>query len=150
MTDAVITVNRMAVTPAMKAHPLATQGGLTMLSHLIEADRVWTSCTKPQRALLAELCPQAVEVLLERGGLAADEMPLLPARVTTVSREALRRRGLLDDADRLTGCAVHAWFYAGRLKAVSAEDSAGIAEDVAFERTQDAATRYQEDPEGNQ
>lgn len=146
MTDAVITVNRMAVTPAMKAHPLATQGGLTMLSHLIEADRVWTSCTKPQRALLERLCPPVVEALLARGALSEDDMPALPARATAATRAALRRRGLINDDGRLTACAVHAWFYAGRLKAVSAEDAAGIDEEAAFERTHmDAATRYEEE-----
>ena len=116
MTEPVLTVNRVPVTDAMRKHPLATESGLSMMMNLLEGDRVWSACTKPQRALLAELCPPAVAALLVRGELSTEDMPLLPERVTAASRTAMQRRGLVDDAGRLTGCAVHAWFYAGRTK----------------------------------
>ena len=113
MTE-VLTINRLPVTD--KEHPLATMSGVTLMAHLIESDRVWMSATKPQRALLAELCPPVIEVLVERGALAANELPVLPDRVTVASRVSMQRRGLVDDDGRLTGAAVHAWFYAGRTK----------------------------------
>lgn len=144
MTVNVLTVNRIPVTETMKTHPLATRSGIAMLSHLIEADQVWSSCTKPQRSLLAELCPPAVAVLLEQGALKLADMPVLPDRVMAATRAAMRRRGLINDDGRLTGCAVHAWFYAGRLKEVSAADAVGIDEETTQERTQDAVSRYQD------
>lgn len=149
MPDPVLSVCRVPVTQDMKTHPLATRSGISMLVHLIEAGKVWDGCTKPQRALLAELCRPVVETLLARDSLTAEDMPELPFKTSDRTREALRRRGLIDDRDRLTGCAIHAWFYAGRLKSnqagVSAEAREEIAADVHAERTADADTRYRED-----
>ena len=116
MTEQVLTVRRVPVTQSMKTHPLATQSGITMFVHLLEADKVWSGCTRPQRALLAELVPPVVEVLLAKDALSVEDMPMLPERVSRSSWAAMQRRGLADDRGRLTGCAVHAWFYAGRLK----------------------------------
>lgn len=116
MTEPVLTVRRVPVTQSMKEHPLATQQGIGMFVHLLEADKVWSSCTKPQRDLLSELVPSVVEVMLAKDSLTVEDMPVLPERVSRSSWAAMQRRGLADDRGRLTGCAVHAWFYAGRLK----------------------------------
>ena len=111
MTDAVLTVKRFPVTETMKTHPLATLSGITMLAHLVEADRTWTACTRPQRELLAALCPPVAGVLMERGAVTAADMPSLPDRVSAQSRAAMARRGLVDEQGRLTAVAVHAWLY---------------------------------------
>jgi len=116
MPDPVLSVRRVPVTDDMRSHPLATESGISMMVNLLEAGRVWDSCTKPQRALLSELCPPVVESLLSQGQLSSEDMPELPFKIGQSTRDALRRRGLVDDRDRLTGCAVHAWFYAGQLK----------------------------------
>lgn len=116
MTNPVVSVRRVPVTDEMKSHPLATESGISMFMHLIEAGKVWDRCTKPQRALLAELVPPVVDELLAKDALTVADMPVLPERVTAASRAALRRRGLVDDSGRLTGCAVHTWYWAGRLK----------------------------------
>jgi len=123
MTEPVLTVNRVPVTESMKTHPLATQPGINMFVHLLEADMVWSGCTTPQRALLADLVPPVVDVTMAKDSLSVEDMPVLPERVTAASRAAMRKRGLVDDAGRLTACAVHAWFYAGRLKQADGDAS---------------------------
>jgi hypothetical protein len=116
MTEPVLTVNRLPVTQEARKYPLATQSGIAMFVHVVEACQVWSKCTKPQRALLAELVPPVVDVMLAKGFLSMEDMPLLPGRVSRATIAAMQRRGLVDDQFRLTGCAVHAWFYAGRSK----------------------------------
>lgn len=108
MTEQVLTIRRV---PSMK-YPLANRRGIEMFGHLVEAAMVWSRCTKPQKALLAELVPPVVEVWLERGSLSVEDLPMLPERVSRSSWAALRRRGLADDQGRLTWRAVHTWFYA--------------------------------------
>jgi hypothetical protein len=99
----------------MTEHPLASLTGITALLNMVRADQVWSSCTKPQQALLAELCPP-VMANADEGSIPEEVLPVLPFAVPDRTREALRRRGLIDHRDRLTTRAVHAWFYAGRLK----------------------------------
>lgn len=112
----VLTVERRPITPAVAAHPLATRTGIALLGHLISADVAWSGCTKPQRTLLAELCPPVVEELLRGGALVVEQLPMLPAGTRRVMRDALHRRGLVDEHGRLTGKAVHAWYYAVKFK----------------------------------
>lgn len=111
MTEPILTATKRPVTEAVAKHPLATQTGLNLMMHLIEAATVWSGCTKPQRALLNELCPPVAARLVAEGSLTADDMPMLPERVTVRSFEAMQRRGLVDDRGRLTGRAIHAWYY---------------------------------------
>lgn len=116
MAEPVLTAERVAVPEAAGEYPLANQAGLSMLTNLLVADKAWSACTKPQKALLSELCPPVAEQLLEMRELTAEDMPVLSSEIRTVTRAALERRGLVDGAGRLTGKAVHAWYYAGRLK----------------------------------
>lgn len=116
MTEPVLSMTRIPVTDVTRTHPLATKSGISLLAHLIEAGQVWSSCTKPQRKLLNELCPPVVDVLVEHGQLLPVDMPGLPFRVTVASRAAMERRGLVDEHGRLTARAVHAWFYTDRYK----------------------------------
>lgn len=113
MTEQVLTVRRVPVTQSMKEHPLANRQGIEMFGHLVEAAMVWSRCTKPQRALLAELVPPVVEVMLAKNALTVADLPVLPERVSRSSWAAMQRRGLADDRGRLTRRAVHTWFYAG-------------------------------------
>lgn len=121
-TDPVLTV--AAVPRPPRRHALATQSGLSLMVEMLEADRVWSGCTNPQQVLLAELCPPIVEILLRERELRADQMPTVPEGTRQSMRDALARRGLVDDAGRLTGRAVHAWYWtqgmrpAGRADAV--------------------------------
>lgn len=114
MTDPVLTATKRPVTREVGEHPLATHTGIALMCHLIEADKVWSGCTKPQRALLSELCPLVAERLLAQGAVTADQMPVLPDGTRQSMRDALNRRGLADEQGRLTGRAVHAWFYTQR------------------------------------
>lgn len=115
MTEPVLSVERVNVTPAMASHPLATRTGVAMMGHLLVADRVWSGCTKPQRSLLADLCAPVAAALVERGQLAAEDLPVLPDTVRQSTRDALRKRGLTDADGRITGKAVHAyWWTVGR------------------------------------
>lgn len=109
MSEPVITARVRELSPADTAHPLATQNGVDLLMHIIEADKVWRGCTKPQRVLLGELCPPLVERLVIERKLSADDMPLVARRKATL--DALRRRGLVDDQGRLTAVAVHTWYW---------------------------------------
>jgi hypothetical protein len=122
VTEPILTATKHPVTEAVATHPLATQTGLNLMVHLIEADTVWSGCTKPQRVLLNELCPPAAEKLVREGSLTADDMPLLPDRVPVRSFEAMQRRGLVDDRGRLTGRAIHTWYY--KVKFGAAKDKA--------------------------
>jgi hypothetical protein len=110
-TGPVLTVERRPVTAELARYPLATRTGIAMLGHLIEGDRVWSGCTKPQRAILDALCRPVIEWLIERGQLDAADLPELPERTTTQTRAALLRRGLVADG-RITGRAVYAWYWA--------------------------------------
>lgn len=116
MTEPAVSVQPPAITDAMKGHLLANRSGIATLVDLLEAGKVWDHCTKPQQALLAELIPPVLDELWASGMLTTDELPVLPERVSRSSWAALRRRGLADERGRLTACAVHTWFYAGRLK----------------------------------
>lgn len=116
MTEPALTANIVSVTDAMKTHPLATRSGISMMVNLLEAGQVWSKCTKPQQRLLSELCPPVVDQLMQAGQLMPDQLPELPFKIGESTRNALRLRGLIDDRDRLTGRAVHTWFYAGRTK----------------------------------
>lgn len=114
MTEPILTATKRPVTREVAEHPLATQTGIALMCHLIEADQVWSGCTKPQRALLAQLCPPVAERLLAEGALTAEQMPVLPDGTRQSMRDGLARRGLVDGQGRLTGPAVHAWFYTQR------------------------------------
>ena len=143
--EPVITARRLPVTADVVSHPLATKTGITLLGHLISADIAWSGCTKPQRVVLAELCAPVAEVLLRDGAVGMEHLPCLPAHVRVTTLDALRRRGMVDESGRLTGKAVHAWFYAVRFKedrAPSAEARAEIDDVVNQERTRDARDRY--------
>lgn len=120
MTEPALTVERHP-TPS-HGHPLTTKTGIELLQHLISASVAWSGCTTPQRVLLSELCPPVAEVLLRDGAVGMEQLPMLPARVRQVSRDALHRRGLVDQFGRLTGKAVHAWFYT-----VGLEESGGAS-----------------------
>src|ERR1044072_7901443 len=115
MSEPILTATKRPVNEAVAKHPLATQTGLNLMMHLIEANTVWSGCTNPQRALLNELCPPVAERLVREGSLTADDMPLLPERVTVRSFEALQRRGLVDDRGRLTGRAGGSWVSKGAM-----------------------------------
>lgn len=107
MADPVLVAERLPVTSEVAAHPLSTRTGIALLGHLISADVAWSGCTKPQQALLAELCPSVAEALLRDGAVVLEQMPLLPAGT---------RHG------RLTGKAVHAWYYAVSFKETRARE----------------------------
>lgn len=132
--EPVLTATKHPVTPAMGAYPLATMPGLRLLQHLISADVAWSGCTKPQRRLLAELCPSVAEVLLRDGAVHAEQMPPLPAGTRIQMRDALARRGLVDDFGRLTGKAVHAWYYAVEFKRRRAEAESAAAASPGVQR----------------
>lgn len=109
LTEPVLVVTRRETSPVMAAHPLATKTGVELMMHLLNADTMWRGCTKPQRAWLEEVCPPLVSRLLATGALSTDDMPVvsLPAQ----RMAALRRRGLVDDTGRLTGHAVHTYYW---------------------------------------
>lgn len=112
MTEPILTATtHKRPTGAAARHPLATRTGIDMMANLLEAGRVWRRCTKPQRALLEQLCPPVAERLVTEGSLTTEDMPRLPERVGKRSVEAMQRRGLCDDSGRLTGRAVHTWYY---------------------------------------
>lgn len=113
MTEPALTVSRIPAPndPEMAAkYPLAFQAGVIMLSHLIEGDKIWSGCTKPQRAVLNAVCRTVLPTLMERGELHTGDLPHLPESVTTQMRSALTRRGLAVDG-RITGRAVYAWYW---------------------------------------
>lgn len=124
MTDPVLTVDTVPITDSVRSHPLATLTGINMMVDLLTAGKVWSTCTKPQRALLAKLCPPLVAAVMVRRRLFPEDMPVLPERVSRSSVAALQRRGLADDRGRLTGLAVHTWYHAGRLEKRSADGGA--------------------------
>lgn len=109
MSEPVLVIEHRATSPAMGRHPLATLTGIEMMLHLTAAGKVWRGCTKPQRALLDDVCPVLVARPRAARELLAEELPVLelPAR----RLEALRRRGLVDDANRLTAKAVHTYHW---------------------------------------
>jgi hypothetical protein len=109
VSEPVLVMESRKTSPAMARHPLATLTGIEMMIHLTDAGRIWRGCTKPQRALLDEVCPPLVARLRSARELLADELPALdlPAR----RMEALRRRGLVDDTGRLTAKAVHTYHW---------------------------------------
>lgn len=121
MTEPVLTVDHVPVTASMRTHPLATLGGINLMAALLDAGKTWSGCTKPQRALLHELCPPVVAALMVRRSLHPEDMPVLPERVSRSSVAALQRRGLADDRGRLTGRAVYVWYHAGRREQRSAD-----------------------------
>lgn len=128
MADPILTADRLPVTRTMAEHPLATRTGIVLLQHLISADVAWRGCTTPQKAMLAELCPPVAEQLLRDGHLLAEQMPSLPADTRQVMRDALHRRGMVDEWGRLTGKAVHAWWYTvGRMVSAEARADDGRA-----------------------
>lgn len=108
----VLTATPVSVTPEMKHHPLATRSGIEAIVNMLLADRMWRQCSKPQQALLDELCRPAAAKLLATGELSAADLPVAPATVPKRTRDALRRRLLLDADGRLTATAVHSWYYA--------------------------------------
>lgn len=89
---------------------------VAMMGHLLVADRIWSGCTKPQRALLAELCAPVAATLIERGYATIGDLPYLPNTVRKSTRDALDRRGLVDaQTGRVRGKAVYAyWWTIGR------------------------------------
>lgn len=97
---------------AVKRHPLATRSGIATLVEILTADQTWSACTAPQRRLVSELCEPIMPALIERGVLTDDQLPLLPLAIHVGMRAALVRRRLVDDTtDRLTGKAVHAYYW---------------------------------------
>lgn len=106
-----MTAKQRKITPALRTHPLATQAGIALLANLIEADRVWTGCTKPQRALLSDVCPPVAERLIRDGKLTTADMPVMWGECGISTLRALQRRGLVDEEGRLTATAIHAWYY---------------------------------------
>lgn len=109
MSEPVLVMEHRDAPPWIAAHPLACLTGIEMMLHLTNAGRVWRGCTKPQRALLDEVCPPLVARLRSARELWADELPVLD--LPAMRLEALRRRGLVDDADRLTARAVHTYHW---------------------------------------
>lgn len=106
----------LTVGPETARHPLATRTGLSMLNNLITAGIAWSGCTPLQRTLLAEWCEPIVARLREhpreRTEITTDEMPVITAGLQARTVEALRRRRLIDGDGRLTGVAVHAYYWA--------------------------------------
>lgn len=111
MTTPVLTATPISVTEETARHPLATLTGIGILTEMLAADTVWRDCTKPQWALLAEICAPTVEALLAVGQLPKEAMPYLPDDVRAATREALLRRGLILDNGQVTGKAVHAYYW---------------------------------------
>lgn len=109
MSEPVLVIEYRETSAAMARHPLATLTGIEMMLHLTAAGRVWRGCTKPQRALLDEICPPLAARLLAARELLANELPVLDLPVRQL--EALRRRGLVDDANRLTAKAVYTYHW---------------------------------------
>lgn len=123
MPEPALTITPLPVTSAVAQYPLATQTGIRLLQHRIIADRVWKRCTKVQRALLDVLCRPLLERLVTPGELTVEDMPSLPPTTRSSTRGSLSSAGLVDNHDRLTGQAVHAWYYAVAFK----ERSGGAA-----------------------
>lgn len=109
MSEAVLTVERRTTPGAAREHILATRHGAELMVHLLESMTVWDRCTGPQRVLLAEVCAPVVERLLEVGQFGREDLPVL--ELPAARMDALRSRGLVDDDGRLTGTAVHAYYW---------------------------------------
>lgn len=107
----VLTATTVPVTSAMRSYPLATEAGIQALQHLINGDRIWSGCTKPQRRMLDTLCRPVIATLRGRGELKSGDLPELPESTTAQMYAALRRRGLQENR-RLTSLAVYAWYWA--------------------------------------
>lgn len=94
----------------MASYPLATRHGIGMLMDILAADKLWTTATRLQRAIVWEHAKPIVADIHTK--VARDDNPIL---VTTVTVDAhprtlasLRDKGFLDDHNRLTGAAIHA------------------------------------------
>lgn len=112
MTEPILTAQRRRVTGVVATtRPLANRTVIDRIVDTVVAAQVWSGCTEPQRALLEELCPALAEKLVCEGILKAEDMPPLPERVGRQSVAAMYRRGLCDESGRLTGKAVHTWYY---------------------------------------
>lgn len=125
MPDPILTVERRPHPGTDAQHILASRTGLEALGHMLEADRAWTGCTKPQRRLLEQWCRPLLARLLAEGHLTAEDMSVVGAQRRTV--EALQKRGLVDDKGRLTGRAVHAFYWTHAAERAKAHGGAALS-----------------------
>jgi hypothetical protein len=89
-------------------HPLASRKGIAILVNVLEADSVWRQATKRQRELLTEVCAPVIEAITNGAQPPAVKIHESGHKLTL---ESLRRKGFLDDDNRLTERAVHAAYW---------------------------------------